>query len=129
MRKPLSWVRIPDVEKVEVEEMVERVLSSLPPLIRSRMENVEFVIEEKPSLHDGYSSFLLGLYQGVPLPRRGRGYSFVMPDRIVLFVGNILRVAPTREAFYEKLKEVILHEIGHYFGFSEEDLQNLGEGV
>lgn len=115
------------MEKKDVEEMVKAVLSSLPPLIRSRLENVEFVVEERPSRLDGRSPFLLGLYQGVPLPRRGRGYSFVMPDRIVLFTGNILRIAPTREAFYEKLKEVVLHEIGHYLGFSEEELRDLEE--
>lgn len=60
----------------------------------------------------------LGLYRGVPLPERGSpGYTFVLPDQIIISSKSIWKVAPSDEAFRKKVKEVLLHERGHYFGF------------
>lgn len=99
--------------------VLEEVLAELPETLREALKNVEFVIRD---LGVSY----LGLYQGVPLPRRGSpGYTFVLPDRIVISPKSIRRIAPSDEAFRRKVKEVLLHEIGHYFGFGEGEIQDL----
>lgn len=107
-----------------VASVLEEVLAELPPVLREALKNVEFVVR-KP--REGPPGVLcLGLYHGIPLPRRGsRGYTFVLPDQIVICPWNIRRVAPSEEEFRRKVKEVLLHEIGHYFGFGEEDLSHL----
>lgn len=99
--------------------ILEEVLLELPPSLREALRNVEFVVGD---LGVSY----LGLYHGVPLPKRGSpGYTFVLPDRIVISPRSIRRVTSSEEEFRKKVREVILHEIGHYFGFGEEELWRL----
>lgn len=95
------------------------------------MENVEVVIEEWPSrglleemgLRSPYE--LLGLYQGVPIQHRGFFYGNVLPDKITLFQGPIEASCRSREEVEEKVREVVIHEVGHYFGLDEEKLRAL----
>lgn len=114
----------------EFQAIVNELLESVPKDIKSKIENVEFIVLEKPTQmqminHKG--RILLGLYEGVPLLKRGRSYNAVLPDRIYLFMNPILYVADIEKVnITEKIKTVLLHEIGHYFGLSEEELRNLG---
>ncbi len=95
------------------------------------MKNVDVVIEDRASqellseLGLRSPSELLGLYQGVPLDRRGFYYGNVLPDKITLFQIPIELMCKTKEEVEEKVKEVVIHEVGHYFGLDEERLEEL----
>ncbi|MGQ9509939.1 MAG: metallopeptidase family protein [Thermodesulfobacteriota bacterium] len=115
----------------EFEEIVILALKELPEKIMSRMENIEIVIENQApqsllsemGLHSPYE--LLGLYQGIPLDRRGFYYGNVLPDKITLFQIPIESCCNTIEEIEEKVREVVIHEVGHYFGLNEEKLRKL----
>jgi predicted Zn-dependent protease with MMP-like domain len=119
----------------EFEEAVVSALKSLPKFIKERMENVDVVVESRASREvldeTGLRSpsELLGLYQGVPLDRRGFYYGNVLPDKISLFQIPIESICKTREEIEEKIREVVIHEVGHYFGLDDKKLRELeGEG-
>jgi predicted Zn-dependent protease with MMP-like domain len=107
----------------EFEAHTQDALESLPPEIRARMSNVEIVIEEEPP--GGLP--LLGLYQGVPLTRRGSSYGAVLPDKITIFRGPIERLyGHDPETLRREVHRVVLHEVAHHFGISDERLVELG---
>ena len=116
------------INKTQFEELVVQAISELPEYFREKMENVTIHIEEFPSeglLKDlGHKSpySLLGLYQGVPVTRRGIHYRNVMPDRITVFRKPILNKNKNPQAIKDDIKRVVLHEVGHYFGLSEHEL-------
>src|SRR3954464_2568982 len=104
------------------EEAIDDALSSLPAELRAAMSNVEIVVEDEPP--DGRP--LLGLYRGVPLPRRTSSYSGVLPDKISIFAGPLTRRAGgDRDLLRREIKHVVLHEIAHHFGISDERLIEL----
>jgi predicted Zn-dependent protease with MMP-like domain len=104
------------------EEEIDNALNSLPPDLRAAMSNVEIVVEDEPP--DGRP--LLGLYRGVPLPRRTSTYSGVLPDKISIFRGPITRLAAGDvEHLRREVRHVVLHEIAHHFGISDKRLIEL----
>jgi len=117
----------------EFEEAVVAALKRLPKFIKKKMENVDVVVEPKASqevlnemgLRSPFE--LLGLYQGVPFDRRGFYYGNVLPDKITLFQIPIESICQTKEEVNEKVREVIIHEVGHYFGLDDERLRELEE--
>lgn len=106
----------------EFESIVREKLNALPKIFRDKLENIEIVIEDEPI----EQKTLLGLYQGVPLKKRGVWYGNVMPDKITLFKTNIEAISHNEEELIEWINKVLIHEIGHYFGFDEEDLKTMG---
>jgi len=110
------------MQREEFETLVKQALKDLPKIFRDKLENVEIVIEDEPIAQKS----LLGLYQGVPLKKRGVWYGNVMPDKITLFQKNIERISRSEEEIGEWINKVLIHEIGHYFGFGEEELKNIG---
>ena len=117
----------------EFEEAVVAALKRLPKFIKKKMENVDVVVEPKASqevlnemgLRSPFE--LLGLYQGVPFDRRGFYYGNVLPDKITLFQIPIESICQTKEEVNEKVREVIIHEVGHYFGLDDKRLRELEE--
>jgi predicted Zn-dependent protease with MMP-like domain len=115
----------------EFEEAVVSALKSLPKFIKEKMENVDVVVESRASrevldeIGLRSPSELLGLYQGVPLDRRGFYYGNVLPDKISLFQIPIESICKTREKIEEKIREVVIHEVGHYFGLDDKKLREL----
>ncbi len=98
----------------EFEKTITTAISMVPAHIRAKMENVAFVV------NDTDLGNLLGLYHGIPLPKRGQGYSGVLPDKITIFQRTIEASAGGNDDRIRQLvTEVVHHEIGHYFGFSE----------
>jgi predicted Zn-dependent protease with MMP-like domain len=97
-------------------QAVERAIESLPPELRGAMANVGIVVEEEPANGER----LLGLYQGVPLTRRGSGYSGVLPDKITIYRGPLERLYGRDPALLERqVRRTVLHEIAHHFGISD----------
>ena len=118
----------------EFEEIVVSALRRLPKFFKKKMKNVDVVVENRAP-RDLLSemglrspSELLGLYQGVPLDRRGFYYGNVLPDKITLFQIPIESMCQTKEEVEEKVKEVVIHEVGHYFGLDDDKLRELERG-
>jgi len=109
------------MEREKFAELVRDALDNLPAFFRKKIHNIQVVVEEEPIEQDS----LLGLYQGVPFKHRGVWYGNVLPDKITLFKRNIERISRTEEEVKQWVHKVLIHEIGHYFGFSEADLRRL----
>ena len=106
----------------EFEQHVEEAIESLPDDLRAFMSNVAVVVEDEPP--DGLP--LLGLYQGLPLTRRGSSYAGLPPDKITIYQGPLERRSPGDPAQLEQeIRRVVLHEIAHHFGISDDRLREL----
>ncbi len=100
-------------------EYARDALDSLPPELRAEMSNVEIVVEAEPPRGQP----LLGLYQGIPLTRRGGFYSGALPDKITIYRGPLERLyGQDQEMLRRQVRRVVLHEIAHHFGISDERL-------
>jgi len=104
----------------DFEAMVEAAIDSLPDDLRGFMSNVAIVIDDEPPA----GMPLLGLYQGVPLTARTSSYAAVPPDRITIYRGPLERLYPPAE-LPRQVRRVVLHEIAHHFGISDERLVEL----
>jgi predicted Zn-dependent protease with MMP-like domain len=122
------------MDKTVFEEVVHASFESLPDLFKHNIENVQFYVEDYPTkeqlgkvkVNSKYS--LLGLYEGIPLNHRGTWYgsSPTLPDCITLFQKNIEAQSSNEKEVSDLIREVLIHEIGHYFGMSEEEIRNAG---
>ncbi|MEK7524464.1 MAG: metallopeptidase family protein [Patescibacteria group bacterium] len=113
------------------EKFVAEALASFPKKLRDAMGNVAIVIEDFPRAKKSgehevlHRSILLGLYQGVPQPLWGRAESGILPDKITIFKGPIEQLAHTEAEVKDLVKEVLWHEIGHHFGFTDAQLRGI----
>ncbi len=118
----------------EFEKIVVEAVSSLPQEIRGRIENVEFRVVESPNRRQSRQfgadreGTLYGLYEGTPLTERSAEAPPLYPDRITIFKRAIEHDCKTRAAMVKCIQETVLHEIGHYFGFDDADLDQYGIG-
>ena len=112
--------------------LVEDAIDSIPKKFARQIRNLAVVIEDEPSrelldemeMDDGDT--LLGLYQGIPLNERGAGYGNALPDRITLFQLPIEDEAGEDEdEIVVAIGETLIHELGHYFGMSEEQIMDI----
>ncbi|MFP3895556.1 MAG: metallopeptidase family protein [Anaerolineales bacterium] len=115
----------------QFERIVAKALDDMPAWISQRMQNVAIVIHPWPTPQQIQTSqkegkMLLGLYEGIPLTRRGHAYRLVAPDRITLFQQPLQRAARDKKDLIRLIRRTVVHEIGHHFGLSEKDLNNLG---
>ena len=114
------------------EAVVDEAFASIPASLRVRVENLDIVIEAWPSavdveaadVPDGHTLF--GLYTGIPLTERTAGYNMVLPDRITIFRGPLLEAFDGVERLREEISRTVIHEIAHFFGLSDADLDRLG---
>jgi predicted Zn-dependent protease with MMP-like domain len=112
--------------------LVDRALADLPEEFRGRLENLEILVEDWPDpitlelAAIKSPAGLLGFYHGVPLPQRTHDYGQVMPDRISIYRRPILLACANRAEVRKTVRRVVLHEIGHYFGISDDRLRQLG---
>ncbi len=108
-----------------------RAIDSLPPEFQRKLENVDIVVEDWPTPGQlrqaklNHSNQLLGLYQGVPQTRRGRGYGLVLPDKISIFQKPIEAQCRFGNEIESKIEEVVRHEIAHHFGLDEKTLRKI----
>lgn len=109
-------------------KLVKEALDSLPEEFAKRLSNVSIVVEDFASLELLRSmklppwALLFGLYQGVPQTKRGN-YTSVLPDKITIFKNAIERVARTEEEIKAQIRATLIHEVGHHFGMTEEQLR------
>jgi predicted Zn-dependent protease with MMP-like domain len=110
------------VDPEAFEQMVGTALDSLPAEFASLMTNVAVLVEHGPGPRG-----LLGLYEGIPLTRRtATSYAGVLPDRITIYQQAICAICSTDAQVIEQVRRTVIHEVGHYFGISDERLGELG---
>jgi predicted Zn-dependent protease with MMP-like domain len=122
------------MEKEKFDMLVEKAFENLPSQFKSRLDNIHVIVEDLPddmvlaSAHVRNKYGLLGLYSGVPYGRRGVDYGVypVLPDRIILFKENIERTCRNDEEIEERVEEVLIHEVAHYFGMTDEEIRKAG---
>ena len=120
-----------DLSDSEFDQLITRAMNELPQKYIKGLDNVAIVYADEPdefqrkksNLHEG--SILLGLYEGIPLTKRGNGYSFVLPDKITLFKNSILSVSIDSQDLFEKIKRTLWHEIAHYYGLNHADIDRI----
>jgi predicted Zn-dependent protease with MMP-like domain len=105
------------------EHAVQDAVDDLPAELGAAMSNVGIVVEDEPP--DGQP--LLGLYQGIPLTERSSAYAGAAPDKISIYRGPLERLYGHDPALLrERIRHVVIHEIAHHFGISDERLRELG---
>src|SRR5262245_14217861 len=111
-------------------DMATEILDKLPPDLRAEAETVLLEIADAPSReqapHDG--RMLLGLYEGVPLIARHANTTLLQPDRITLFQNALQAMARTEIELRAQVRKTLIHELGHFFGFDEAELEERGWG-
>lgn len=120
------------VSQERFARLVDEAVASLPDSFKPYMENVSVEILPRPTRRMrldarlGPDDDLLGLYQGVPLTEKSVSTPYDWPERILIFKGNIERICDTEREVIRQVRQTVLHEIGHHFGLSEDDLDELG---
>jgi predicted Zn-dependent protease with MMP-like domain len=123
----------PAMTRAAFERRVAEALATIPRRFRDAMANIAIVVEDEPSdeLLDDMEieppDTLFGLYQGTPLTERGWAFGNNLPDQILLFQGPHEREAEDQDDLIVSIGETLIHEIGHYFGMSEEEIEEIEE--
>lgn len=121
------------MDRARFERLVADALADIPPRFRAAMQNIAIIVEDEPSrallreMEVPPGETLFGLYQGVPLTERSWGHGNVVPDSILLFQGPHEREAVDHDDLIASIAETLIHEIGHYFGLSEDEIQEIEE--
>jgi predicted Zn-dependent protease with MMP-like domain len=110
-----------EVEPGRFELMVSEALDGIPVELGELMSNVAVTVQ-----HDRGPAGLLGLYQGVPLTRRGRSYAGALPDRITIYRHAICAICSSETEVVEQVRRTVIHEVGHHFGIGDARLRELG---
>lgn len=121
------------LKRAVFRQLVSEALDALPDGFKPCLENVAVTVEDWPSLDDltaagldPETETLYGLYVGVPLPERNDSNTLEFPDRIIIYQGPIEDEFTTPDAIRREVQTTIVHEIAHFFGFSEDYLAELG---
>jgi len=119
------------MEREKFEKLAEEALAQIPRKFKKLISNLAVIVEEKASREifekTGSTplSSILGHYHGVPFKHRGPFYGNIPPDVIVIYQKPIESICSTEEEIKKKVREVVFHEIGHYFGLSEKELREI----
>jgi len=120
--------------RTEFEDLVESALKKLPRPFRQKLRNIAVVVEDwadDETLEDvGIEppDTLYGLYRGVDLTRRDSSYGNVLPDTIHIYQGPIEEDCADPEEMAELVRDVVVHEVGHYFGLDDETMEDIEQG-
>jgi len=119
------------MDREEFELLVVKAVDGLPEELRSRLENVAIIVDDQPTQYQvrksglGRGQTLLGLYEGVPLTKRGVHYGMVQPDKITIFQKPIEAKCKNGGSIVEEIQRVVWHEIAHYFGIGEARIRQI----
>lgn len=122
--------RVGEQAETRIARRAEDVVSKIPIDFRKRLENVPIIIEERPHrelVESGFDPRALGLFEGL---EDGAGHDALAlaPSRIVLYSANLVAAFPDPADLDEQIEITLLHEIGHFFGLDEEQVEDLGLG-
>ncbi len=119
--------------RARFEQLVEEALREIPRSFRKEMTNVAVIVEDEPPPHILEEmeieppDSLFGLYQGTPLPERPWAFGNTLPDRISIYQRPIEEACEDDEEICDCVAETVIHEFGHYFGLSEEEIEEIEE--
>jgi len=119
--------------RARFERLVAEAIRTIPARFRDELNNIAVIVEDEPpdALLDEMEidppDTLFGLYQGTPLTERSWDYGNALPDRIVLYQRPIEDASDTEDDVVVTVGETLIHEVGHYFGLSEEELEEIEE--
>lgn len=120
------------MDEEKFKKLVSEALDLIPEEFASRLNNVEVTISDWPNPYQAAKArirqggILLGLYEGVPQTKRGIYYSAV-PDKITIFKNPILLISKTEDEVRQQVRNTVIHEIGHHFGMTDEQLRKAGK--
>jgi predicted Zn-dependent protease with MMP-like domain len=114
-----------EMDRDHFEVLVADALDQVPADLAVLMDNVVVLVEDEPPAEDHE---LLGVYDGTPLTERDTMYAGVMPDRITIFRGPILRMCTSDGEVVDEVRITVVHEIAHHFGIDDDRLHELGYG-
>ncbi len=120
------------LSREEFRQLVARAVESLPSRVIERLSNVDIVVKARPTSEElamaeiDPRETLFGLYTGIPLTKRSSSYGMVLPDKITLYQRSIEEGCRTKEEIQMQIRTTLLHEIGHHFGLSEDELEEAG---
>lgn len=115
----------------EFEKMVNDGISALPKIYQENLNNVAIVIADEPDnnqrekLKLRCNESLFGLYEGIPLTKRGAGYNLVLPDKITIFKLPMLGFCKNINELKNQVKKTVWHEVAHYYGLNHEQIHKL----
>jgi len=120
------------MDREKFQELVDKAVQNLPAKIFDHLDNVEVVVDDRPSPNQlrkyglKPNQILLGLYEGVQQTRRSSNYGMVLPDKITIFQQTIEAVCRSDEEVIAEVEKVVKHEIAHHFGISDARLREIG---
>jgi len=121
------------VTRQKFEHLVAEAITLIPTRFRREMQNIAVVVEDEPSaelleeMEIEPPDSLYGLYQGTPLPERTWGFGNNLPDRITIYQQPIEEDCDDEDEMRAVIGETLIHEVGHYFGMSEEQIEEIEE--
>jgi predicted Zn-dependent protease with MMP-like domain len=121
------------VTREDFQRLVLEAVTLIPKRFRREMKNLALVVEDEPAqdllaeMEVEPPDSLYGLYQGTPLPERTWAYGNVLPDRITIFQRPIEEDCDDADEIRAVIGETLIHEVGHYFGMSEEEIEEIEE--
>ncbi len=113
-------------------KLVRRALTDLPEPFSNVLDNVDILVEKRPSKHHRQSlglqpgETLFGLYEGIPQTERDSGYGMVLPDTVTIVLEPLEREFRDDSELVEEVRVTVLHELAHHFGMSDAELERLG---
>ena len=112
----------------QFEALVAEGIDRIPEDYARHIENLAFVVEDEPTAEQRRKmglrphQTLFGLYEGIPLTKRGSGYNLVLPDKITIFKNPILDFCRSFEELRQQVNHTIWHEVAHYFGLDHHEM-------
>jgi predicted Zn-dependent protease with MMP-like domain len=109
----------------DFDAVVRSAIASIPSNFRSLLQNVVISIQDYPSpdLVDEADDELFGIYMGTPLTERDANDTFMLPDQIVIFQGALEDAFESAEELEDEIRVTVIHEVGHFFGLSEDQIE------
>ncbi|HSX27805.1 MAG TPA: metallopeptidase family protein [Patescibacteria group bacterium] len=120
-----------DISDKQFDELISQALDELPQQFVERLNNVAIVYQDEPNADQQQKlalrcdQLLLGLYEGIPLTKRGAGYNLVLPDKITIFKKPILAMSADIAALKRQIKHTLWHEIAHFFGLDHDRIHEI----
>lgn len=113
------------------EDLVNQGIERIPKLFQEHLNNVAIVIADEPTPDQRHKlklrcdQTLFGLYEGIPLTKRGAGYNMVIPDKITIFKNPIALYSKSEADMRNKVSNTVWHEIAHYYGLNHDQIHKL----
>jgi predicted Zn-dependent protease with MMP-like domain len=120
-----------DISDSQFEAYIATAMDEMPEQYMKHLNNVVITYEDEPTAEQRHKQqlrpdqTLYGLYEGIPLNRRGAGYNLVVPDKITIFKGPLSRAAPNEAALKAQVKHTLWHEIAHFYGLGHERIHEI----